>query len=150
MKSILGHIGAWAPKAEQIATAKFLENDEAINHYLSELKQKIDVRFNALYNGFESLKSKGFPVQIIAPEGAIYLTAQFALIGKKQLDGKIIETTADISSFLLNRAKLALVPFTAFGCPNGTDWYRISVGTLNENEIPHLLLQLENALNELS
>lgn len=150
MKSILGHIGAWAPRAEQIATAKFLENDQAINNYLSELKQKIDMRFNALYNGFEVLKAKGFPVQIITPEGAIYLTAQFALIGKKQLDGKSIETTADISSFLINRAQLALVPFTAFGCPNGTDWYRISVGTLNENDIPQLLLKLENALNELT
>ncbi len=149
MKSIIGHIGAWAPRAEQIATAKFLENDQAINQYLGELKQKIDLRFNALYNGFETLKAKGFPVQIIAPEGAIYLTAQFALIGKKQLDGKTIETTADISSFLINRAQLALVPFTAFGCPSGTDWYRISVGTLNENEIPDLLLKLENALNEL-
>ena len=150
MKSIIGHIGAWAPRAEQIATAKFLENDQAINQYLGELKQKIDLRFNALYNGFETLKAKGFPVQIIAPEGAIYLTAQFALIGKKQLDGKTIETTADISSFLINRAQLALVPFTAFGCPNGTDWYRISVGTLNENDIPDLLLKLENALNELT
>lgn len=150
MKSIIGHIGAWAPRAEQIATAKFLENDQAINQYLSELKQKIDLRFNALFNGFEVLKAKGFPVQIIAPEGAIYLTAQFALIGKKKLDGKTIETTADISSFLINRAQLALVPFTAFGCPNGTDWYRISVGTLNENDIPDLLLKLENALNELT
>lgn len=150
MKSIIGHIGAWAPRAEQIATAKFLENDQAINQYLGELKQKIDLRFNALYNGFETLKAKGFSVQIIAPEGAIYLTAQFALIGRKQLDGKTIETTADISSFLINRAQLALVPFTAFGCPNGTDWYRISVGTLNENDIPDLLLKLENALNELT
>ena len=150
MKSIIGNIGAWAPREEQIATAKFLENDQAINQYLGELKQKIDLRFNALYNGFEKLKAKGYPVQIIAPEGAIYLTAQFALIGKKQLDGKIIETTTDISSFLINRAQLALVPFTAFGCPNGTDWSRISVGTLNENDIPDLLLKLENALNELT
>jgi aspartate aminotransferase len=62
MKSILGHIGAWAPRAEQIATAKFLENDKAINHYLGELKQKIDGRFNALYSGFEALKLKGFPL----------------------------------------------------------------------------------------
>ncbi len=149
MKAIIGHIGAWAPRAEQIATAKFLENDQAISNYLKELKQKIDVRFNGLYKGFEALKAKGFPVQIIAPEGAIYLTAQFALIGKKLSDGTTITTTADISSFLLNHAQLALVPFTAFGCPNGTDWYRISVGTLNEKDIPALLLKLENALSEL-
>jgi len=150
MKSIIGHIGAWAPRAEQIATAKFLDNDEAINQYLVELKQKIDLRFDGLYKGFEALKAKGFPVQIIAPEGAIYLTAQFTLIGKKLPNGKIIQTTSDISSFLINHAQLALVPFTAFGCPNGTNWYRISVGTLNEKDIPDLLLKLENALNELN
>lgn len=149
MKSIIGHIGAWAPRAEQVATAKFLANDEALNGYLEELKQKIDLRFNGLYQGFEALKAKGFPVQIIAPEGAIYLTAQFALIGKKLPDGKVIATTADISSFLLNHAQLALVPFTAFGCPDGTDWYRISVGTLNEKDIPDLLQKLENALSKL-
>lgn len=149
MKSIIGHIGAWAPRAEQIATAKFLDNDDAINQYLVELKQKIDIRFDGLFKGFEALKAKGFPVQIIAPEGAIYLTAQFALIGKKLPDGNIIQTTSDISSFLINHAQLALVPFTAFGCPNGTDWYRISVGTLNEKDIPDLLLKLENALSKL-
>ena len=149
MTSIIGHIGAWAPRAEQIATAKFLDNDDAINQYLVELKQKIDIRFDGLFKGFEALKAKGFPVQIIAPEGAIYLTAQFALIGKKLPDGNIIQTTSDISSFLINHAQLALVPFTAFGCPNGTDWYRISVGTLNEKDIPDLLLKLENALSKL-
>lgn len=146
MKSILGHVGAWAPKAEQVATAKFLNNEAALELFLAELKQKIDIRFSGLFNGFNVLKSKGFPVQIIAPEGAIYLTAKFALLGKTLPNGNVIKTTEDITSFLLNYAQLAVVPFTAFGCPSGTDWYRISIGTLKENEIPDLLTKLENAL----
>lgn len=149
MKSILGHVGAWAPKAEQVATAKFLNNEAALQLFLSELKQKIDIRFSGLFNGFNSLKAKGFPVQIIAPEGAIYLTAQFELMGKELPNGSIIKTTEDITSFLLNNAQLAVVPFTAFGCENGTDWYRISVGTLKENDIPELLQKLEIALSAL-
>ena len=149
MKSILGHVGAWAPKAEQVATAKFLTNEKALQLFLAELKQKIDLRFNGLFNGFNTLKEKGYPVQIIAPEGAIYLTAQFALMGKTLPNGNIIKTTEDITSFLLNNAQLAVVPFTAFGCPNGTDWYRISVGTLKENDIPELLHKLEIALSIL-
>jgi aspartate aminotransferase len=149
MKSILGHVGAWAPKAEQVATAKFLNNEAALQLFLSELKQKIDTRFSGLFNGFKALKAKGFPVQIIAPEGAIYLTAQFALMGKELPNGSIIKTTEDITSFLLNNAQLAVVPFTAFGCENGTDWYRISVGTLKENDIPELLQKLEMALSTL-
>ncbi len=149
MKSILGHVGAWAPKAEQVATAKFLTNENALQLFLAELKQKIDLRFNGLFNGFNTLKEKGYPVQIIAPEGAIYLTAQFALMGKTLPNGNVIKTTEDITSFLLNNAQLAVVPFTAFGCPSGTDWYRISVGTLKENDIPELLAKLEGALQLL-
>jgi aspartate aminotransferase len=150
MKSILGHVGAWAPRAEQVATAKFLTNEDALHSFLTDLKQKINIRFDALFNGFNELKQKGYPVQIISPEGAIYLTAQFALIGKKLPNGQVINSTEDITSFLLNHAQLAVVPFTAFGCPAGTDWYRISVGTLKENEIPELLLKLESALKILS
>ncbi|MBJ7429063.1 MAG: aminotransferase class I/II-fold pyridoxal phosphate-dependent enzyme, partial [Bacteroidia bacterium] len=146
MKSILGHVGAWAPKAEQVATAKFLNNEAALQLFLDELKQKIDIRFSGLFNGFNELKAKGFPVQIIAPEGAIYLTAKFALLGKILPNGNVINNTEDITSFLLNYAQLAVVPLTAFGCPSGTDWYRISIGTLKENEIPDLLTKLENAL----
>lgn len=149
MKSILGHVGAWAPKAEQVATAKFLNNEAALQLFLSDLKQKIDIRFSGLFNGFNTLKAKGFPVQIIAPEGAIYLTAQFALMGKELPNGDVIKTTEGITTFLLNNAQLAVVPFTAFGCPNGTDWYRISVGTLKENDIPELLQKLEIALSAL-
>jgi hypothetical protein len=32
---------------------------------------------------------------------------------------------------------------------NGTDWYRISVGTLKEEDIPDLLEKLEKALSKL-
>lgn len=149
MKSILGHIGAWAPKAEQMATAHFLNNDTALNNFLSELKQKLDLRFNALYKGFQELKQKGYPVQLITPEGAIYLTAQFALMGKTTPEGITIEKTEQITAFLLNHAQLAVVPFTAFGCEAGTDWYRISVGTLKESDIPELLQKLETALQQL-
>jgi aspartate aminotransferase len=81
MKAIIGHIGAWSPRAEQVATAQFLSNTSALNTYLDELKAKIGRRFNAIYKGFEALKEKGYPVQIIKPEGAIYLTAQFDIIG---------------------------------------------------------------------
>src|SRR5262249_99986 len=34
MKAILSHIGAWAPKAEQVATAKYLAQKDAVNAYL--------------------------------------------------------------------------------------------------------------------
>jgi aspartate aminotransferase len=149
MKAILGHIGAWAPKAEQVAASRFLQNTEALSSYLAELKQKITVRFEGIYNGFEVLNKKGYPVKIIAPEGAIYLTARFALKGYTMPDGKTIETTEDITAFLLNQAQLAVVPFTAFGVAKGTDWYRISVGTLKDTDVPEMISKLETALSQL-
>jgi aspartate aminotransferase len=149
MKAILGHIGAWAPKAEQVAVSRFLLNKTALNHFSDTLKQKINARFDGIYNGVMALHHKGFPVNIIAPEGAIYLTAQFALKGAVQPDGNTIETTEDITSFLLNHAQLAVVPFTAFGVARGTDWYRISVGTLKDSDVSEMLTKLETALASL-
>jgi aspartate aminotransferase len=149
MKSILGHVGAWAPKAEQVATAKFLANQEALLTYLTELRTKINTRFNGLYQGIKALQAKGFPIDVIAPEGAIYVTAQFALQGKTTQAGQAITTTEDITAYLLNEAKIAVVPFTAFGCATGTNWYRISVGTLAESDITEVLNNLEQALAKL-
>ncbi len=149
MKSILGHIGAWSPKAEQVATAAFLSNETALQSYLAELQLKVNLRFSRLFQGIKKMKDSGFPVDIIAPEGAIYLSAQFSLLGKTTADGKTIEKTEDITAYLLNEAKVALVPFTAFGCAQGTDWYRISVGTLAESDIDDVLSNLEKALSKL-
>lgn len=149
MKSILGHIGAWAPKAEQVAVGRFLKNEEALMGFLNELKQKINARFNGIFNGISQLVNEGYPLSIIAPEGAIYLTVQFRLKGLYAENGKLIETTEHITAYLLDEAKLAVVPFTAFGVKQGTDWYRLSIGTLKENEIPELIHHLKQALTKL-
>jgi aspartate aminotransferase len=149
MKSILGHVGAWAPKAEQVATAYFLNNEQSLNAYLEELKLKVNFRFNRVFEGIKAMKAEGLPVDIIAPEGAIYLSAQFSLLGKTKSDGKRIEKTEDITAYLLNEAKVAIVPFTAFGCATGTDWFRISVGTLAEKDIDDVLENLRSALQKL-
>jgi aspartate aminotransferase len=149
MKSILGHIGAWSPKAEQVATTHFLNNNTALELYLNELKQKVNTRFNLIYNGINQLKKDGFPVNIIAPQGAIYLSVQFLLRGYQLPNGHAINTTDDITSHLLNTAQLAIVPFTAFGCNSKTDWYRISVGTIAVDEIPTMLDKLKTALQQL-
>ena len=58
--------------------------------------------------------------------------------------------TADIADFLLSRASLAIVPFAAFGADQESDWFRLSVGTCDLNELPSMFEQLENALLELS
>ncbi len=150
MKSIIGHIGAWAPRAEQVATAKFLNNREAFNEYIVALKQRIQIRFTGLFDGLKALQQKGYPIQVVAPEGAIYISVQFNLLGKKKPDGTLVQTGPDITDFLISQAGLAIVPFTAFGCEGNIGWYRISIGTLKEEEIPQLFGKLERALAQLT
>lgn len=150
MKSILSHVGAWSPKAEQVATAKYLQNDNAIDSYLDSFKGDISKRLDAFYNGMMQLKSEGFNVDAITPEAAIYLTVNFNLIGKTTESGKVLESTADVTRYLLEEAKLAIVPFNAFGADKNSTWYRLSVGTSVYEEINILFEQLKAALSKLN
>lgn len=150
MKSFLGHIGAWAPKAEQMATARFIESREEVKTYLTWLNQALGNRLQALHQGFTELQRKGFPVSSIEPEGAIYLTVQLNIAGKIKPDGTRIENIDQATQYMLDEAGLAFVPFYAFGCERETFWYRISVGTAKMEEIPEMFTQVENALKKLT
>ena len=150
MKSMLGHIGAWAPRPEQMATARYLMNDSAVDKYLSAIRKNISERLLNFHRGFQSLKSEGFKVDSIAPQAAIYLTVQFALHNKKTSDGKILSTTKDITKYILDEAKVALVPFYAFGASDESTWYRLSVGTCKLEDVDGIISNLRSALKKLS
>jgi aspartate aminotransferase len=150
MKAILSHVGAWAPMAEQKALTKFLGQTDAIDAYLAHFKKELEERLRRIYQGFINLKNKGFNVDAVAPEAAIYLTIKVDLVGKKTPDGKRLETQAEVTSYLLQYASLAIVPFYAFGASNNSPWYRLSVGTCRKEEIDQMLEKLEAALAKLS
>jgi len=150
MKSILTHVGAWAPKAEQLATAKYLSELPAYDAFLITQKEKISARLEGFYKGLQQLKEEGFHVNAISPQAAIYLTVQFSLHGQKTSDGKILETTKDVTKYLLDEAKLAIVPFYAFGSPETSDWYRLSVGTCKLEDVQNIITNLRAALGKLS
>ena len=149
MKSILTHVGAWAPKAEQVAAAAYLNDLTSYDTFLAEIKTKINDRLVGIYTGFQSLKTEGFKVDAIAPEAAIYLTVQFALHGQTKADGTILKTTQDITKYILDEAKVALVPFYAFGASDDSSWYRLSVGTCKVEEIDAVIESLRSALKKL-
>ena len=92
--AILSHVGAWAPKAEQIATADYLKNKTALNNFLGQFKQAIDERLHGFYDGFVELKEAGYNVDAISPQAAIYLTINFDLKGKKNASGKVLSMIA--------------------------------------------------------
>lgn len=150
MKAMLSHIGAWSPKAEQLATATYLKQETAVSNYLTHIKSELNDRLITFYKGFQSLNTKGFPVKAIEPEAALYLTVQFDLVGKTTETGKLLESIEDVTSYLLNEAKLAIVPFYAFGASRISNWFRLSVGTAKKEDIATIFELLENALKKLS
>jgi aspartate aminotransferase len=150
MKSILTHVGAWAPKAEQMATAAYLGDLNAYDSFLANIKKEISDRLDGFHKTFQTLKAEGFKVDSIAPEAAIYLTVQFSLHGKKTAEGKVLATTQDVTKYILDEAKVALVPFYAFGASTDSSWYRLSVGTCKIEDIAIVTENLRNALKKLS
>ncbi|HKP32384.1 MAG TPA: aminotransferase class I/II-fold pyridoxal phosphate-dependent enzyme [Chitinophagaceae bacterium] len=150
MKAILTHVGAWAPMAEQKAVATFLLQHDKIDSYLEHFKKEIEIRLRTIYDGFISLKNSGHEVDAITPQAAIYLTIKLNLAGKTTQDGKLLENQSDVTAYILNAAKLAVVPFYAFGAAKNSPWYRLSVGTCKKEEINEMFSKLREALENLS
>ncbi len=150
MKAILSHVGAWAPMPEQKAVARFLLQKEAIDNYLAHFKTEVEQRLHLIYEGLTGLKKEGYPVDAVAPEAAIYLTIKIDLAGKKLKDGTLLHNQENVTSYLLQHAGLAIVPFYAFGADKNSPWYRLSVGTCKKEEIPEMFEKLKNALDRLN
>lgn len=134
MRDILGHVGAWAPRPEQVATAKLLDDTAAIAEYHGHMIRDVRTRLDLLHDGFQSMKSAGLPVDSIAPQGAIYLSARFDLVGRS-CGGSLMTSNNQIRELLLDRAGFAIVPFQAFGLPGETGWMRLSAGAVSPQEI---------------
>lgn len=149
MKSLLNHIGAWAPKPEQMATAKYFADFKNYDNFLSAQKTQLHARLDGFYQGFMQLKAEGHPVDAIPPQAALYLTIQFALHGKKTAAGRVLHTTKDVTKYILDEAKVAVVPFYAFGASENSSWYRLSVGTCRTEDIGAVTASLRNALRKL-
>jgi aspartate aminotransferase len=148
MKAFLSHIGAWAPMAEQKATAAYLLEKEVVEEHFKKFKAALELRLQKIYDGLIALKNEGFNVDAIAPQAAIYLTIKFDLVGKRSADG-LLQTQEDVTKYLLSKAQLAVVPFYAFGAGKNSPWYRLSVGTCTIENIDSFLLQLKKALEVL-
>lgn len=134
IKDFLGHVGAWAPRPAQVATARFLANEDAVAAFRATLHRGIRARLDALYEGFTALRDAGAPVDCIEPQGAIYLSLQLDLVGRS-IDGQAIESNEDIRQIMLREAGLGVVAFQAFGLQGETGWFRMSVGAVSLDDI---------------
>ena len=97
-------------------------------------------RLDLLHDGCRALARDGLPVDVIAPQGAIYLSVRFDLIGKRFANNEAIRR------HLLEQAGMAVVPFQAFGLREESGWFRLSVGAVSVSEIEAMLPRLRQAL----
>ena len=79
MSDLLGHVGAWAPKPEQVATAAFVRDKAAWDQYRGEMAERLRARLDLLHAGFTRMRSRGIPVEAVSPEGTLYLSVRFPL-----------------------------------------------------------------------
>ena len=146
MSALIGHMGAWAPKAEQGAVAEFLENGGAWSAFRDDMVARVHERLDVLYAGLTRLRDEGLPVNVIAPEGTIYLSVRFALQGRATPNGTRLDGDEAVRAYLLRAAGLAVVPLRAFGSEEDTGWFRLSVGAVSVGEIERVLPRLRDAL----
>ena len=149
MADLLTHIGAWAPRPEQMATGELLCAVDDIREYHAGMLRDVQERLTLLAEGFAQLRAAGFAVESTAPQGAIYLSARFALQGKRTPDGGTLATNEDIRRYLLNDAGMALVPFQAFGQRDESGWFRLSVGAVSPRDVRELIPRLRASLAAL-
>jgi aspartate aminotransferase len=142
LRDFLGHVGAWAPRPEQVATAEVLEARGA-RAVANELRGGLLERLTALYDGIEAMREEGLPVGALPPAGALYLSARFDLLRR-------LGSNEAIRKHLLDRAGFAVVPFQAFGLREDSGWFRLSVGAVGLEDIARALPRLRAAVLEVT
>jgi len=144
ISDFLGHVGAWAPKPEQVATAEFLADEGAFRSYRATMVHRLRERLGALHLGITRMRERGIPIEAVSPEGTLYLSMRLALGGT--VAGRTLATNEDARRLLLEEAGVAVVPFQAFAMPREDGWFRLSVGAVSLAAIESGLARLERVL----
>lgn len=148
MSDLLGHVGAWAPKPEQVATAAFVRDRAAWDTYRSEMAERLRQRLTLLHEGFTRMAARGIPIESVSPEGTLYLSVRFPI--GVTVRGRALATNEDVRKLLLDEAGIAVVPFQAFALPHEHGWCRISVGAVSVADVKSGLERIETLFAELA
>jgi aspartate aminotransferase len=140
MRDLLGHVGAWAPKPEQLATAGIFADPAVARRLAGAVRGGIDLRLAELDRGLTELRTAGLPLSHLPPAGALYLSAKFDLIER-------FGSNRGIRQHLLNEAGFAVVPFHAFGTSDSNGWFRLSVGAIGVEEVAPAIERVRAALS---
>ena len=148
-KALVGHMGAWAPRPIQLATAAFLNDQEACEQFLDGFLGQVQARLNCIHETFSAMEADGLPVHAIGPQGAIYLSIKVDLRGKTLPNGEVITTNEQIREYLLMEAKVAVVPFRAFGLEGENGWFRMSIGAVSLEALQRAMVRFDKAVRAI-
>jgi aspartate aminotransferase len=114
---------------------------EALNGTQEEV-EKMRVEFEKRRNYIVERLNKIKGIKCFKPSGAFYVFPNVKKLLGKTYAGKLIQTTDDLSDYLLEKAQIAIVPGDGFGAPG---YIRLSYATSMEN-ISKGLDRLEQAV----
>jgi len=149
MRAFIAHVGAWAPKPEQIACGGFLADDAAVDGFLDHFRGELQARLQGFHDGIMALRAEGFDVDAIEPQAAIYLSVRLSLKGRTTPGGKLLDSDEAVRAWLLDELGIGVLPFSWFGADIHADWYRISVGTCTREQVGEILAVLGEGLHSL-
>jgi len=108
---------------------------------MEEMRQAFEARRSIIVEGLNAIDG----ISCGMPEGAFYAFANVQPLIGKQGGGKMLETDIDVAGYLLEEARCAVVPGTAFGAPG---FVRISYAASNDM-IREGLSRIGEALSKL-
>jgi aspartate aminotransferase len=146
MQALIGHMGAWAGKAEQIATAHVMSDPTTTASWTNWFHGELEARLAGLEQGITALAADGLPIRCLKGQGAIYLSVQFDIVGLSTPSGRMLDTDEAVRRYILENAGVAVVPFTAFGYPDKSGWVRMSVGAIGREDVAGTIEALRGAL----
>lgn len=146
MADFLSHVGAWAPRAAQIGTARLLGDGESIDTFHQSMHAAIATRLGAIHAACGAMQSVGLPVSSLPPVGTIYGSVRLALDGRLTRDGRVLRGSEDVRRYLLQEAGLAVIPFQAFGVPDDGGWFRFSIGAVSVSALESGLARMRAAI----
>jgi len=113
--------------AASMAQAAALAAIEGPTTDLEMMRQEFDKRRKVMVKGLREIPG----VKCVEPKGAFYAFPDLsAFIGKKTPDGKKIENDGQLCEYLIEGARVAVVPGSAFGAPG---FVRLSYATSMKN-----------------
>ena len=122
----------------QKASAGALNGDQSA---VVSMKNAYMERRDVIYKGLSELPG----VNVVKPEGTFFIFPDISSFFGKSANGKVINNSTDISEFLVEQAKVVVIPGVAFGSDNNI---RISFAASNE-VLTEGVTRISDALNLL-